>query len=71
VTADEQLSFVTSHPSQTLGEFCYALKEAGNFELLEAIQDACKHPPTRIWAWTAYDDSLQAACCDCGKVLSS
>jgi hypothetical protein len=29
----------------------------------------CKHPPQRLWAWTAYDGTLCVACCDCGAIL--
>ena len=30
----------------------------------------CKHPPTRIYTWFAYDGTLCAGCCDCGEVLA-
>ena len=30
----------------------------------------CKHPPTRIYSWFAYDGTLCAGCCDCGEVLA-
>jgi hypothetical protein len=45
---------------------------------------SCNHPPNRVWAWYARDDSivrkhkvagagngeiLCLACCDCGEVL--
>jgi hypothetical protein len=30
----------------------------------------CKHPAPRIYSWFAYDGTLCAACCDCGKVLA-
>jgi hypothetical protein len=29
----------------------------------------CKHPPARVYAWLAFDDTLCAGCCDCGTVL--
>jgi hypothetical protein len=29
----------------------------------------CKHPPTRLYAWRAYDNTLCVACCECGEVL--
>jgi hypothetical protein len=29
----------------------------------------CAHPPTRLYAWTAYDETLCIGCCDCGAVL--
>ncbi len=36
----------------------------------------CDHPPNRLWAWFARDDTeptgdvLCVACCDCGAVLA-
>lgn len=30
---------------------------------------ACKHPPARLFAWTAHDETLCVACCDCGAIL--
>ena len=30
----------------------------------------CKHPPTRIYSWFAYDGTFCAGCCDCGEVLA-
>lgn len=29
----------------------------------------CTHPAHRVYAWHAHDDTLCAACCDCGAVL--
>lgn len=29
----------------------------------------CKHPPTRLYAWTAADGTFCVGCCDCGKPL--
>ena len=29
----------------------------------------CKHPPTRIYTWFAYDGTLCAGCSNCGEVL--
>jgi hypothetical protein len=34
------------------------------------MQTPCTHPPTRLFAWIAYDDTLCTACCDCGDVLT-
>lgn len=31
---------------------------------------ACKHKPSRIYAWRAYDGTMCVACCDCGEVLT-
>lgn len=33
-------------------------------------QDECTHPAHRVYTWFAFDDTLCAACCDCGKVLA-
>lgn len=30
----------------------------------------CKHPPTRLYTWFAYDGVLCIGCCDCGAVLA-
>ena len=30
----------------------------------------CKHPPTRLYSWFAYDGTLCVGCCDCGEVLA-
>jgi len=32
--------------------------------------EPCKHPPSRVYSWQAYDGTMCVACCDCGKVLS-
>ena len=32
-------------------------------------QLTCKHPPERLFAWRAYDDTLCVGCCECGEVL--
>jgi hypothetical protein len=38
-------------------------------------ENECKHPPTRIYFWFAYNyktgknDIPCAGCCDCGKIL--
>jgi hypothetical protein len=29
----------------------------------------CQHPPTRHYAWVAYDGILCIGCCACGEVL--
>lgn len=29
----------------------------------------CRHPPSRHFAWVAYDGVLCVGCCACGKVL--
>jgi hypothetical protein len=31
--------------------------------------EECNHPPTRLYAWNAFDGVLCVACCDCGAVL--
>lgn len=31
--------------------------------------DECKHPPARLYSWTAYDGTLCVGCCWCGKIL--
>ena len=33
-------------------------------------QETCKHPARRVYTWFAYDGTLCAGCCDCGKVLA-
>ena len=33
-------------------------------------EQECKHPPTRQYAWHAYDGTLCVCCCDCGEVLT-
>lgn len=30
---------------------------------------SCKHPPSRLYSWTAFDGVLCVACCECGAVL--
>lgn len=30
----------------------------------------CKHPPNRLFCWTAYDGTVCCGCCECGKILS-
>lgn len=30
----------------------------------------CSHPPTRLYAWHAYDGTACVCCCDCGAVLA-
>ena len=39
-------------------------------EFILLHQESCKHPPNRVFAWTAYDNTLCSGCCNCGKVLS-
>jgi hypothetical protein len=29
----------------------------------------CTHPPSRLYAWRAYDETLVVTCCECGSVL--
>jgi hypothetical protein len=29
----------------------------------------CKHPPKRLYTWTATDGVLVVCCCQCGSVL--
>jgi hypothetical protein len=36
----------------------------------EDAMNACAHPPTRTYAWRAYDGTLCIGCCDCGAVLA-
>ena len=38
-------------------------------ECATARRDACAHPPTRYYAWNAWDGRLCVACCECGAVL--
>jgi hypothetical protein len=51
-------------------------------QMARLIQDmilttlTCKHPPTRLYSWYAYNgetnknDILVVCCCDCGTVLT-
>ena len=31
---------------------------------------ACKHPPERLYSWTAYDGVVCVGCCECGASLA-
>ncbi len=32
-------------------------------------ENTCYHPPTRLFAWYAYDGTLCVCCCECSEVL--
>ena len=29
----------------------------------------CKHPPSRLYSWIAYDGTIVVCCLECGEVL--
>jgi hypothetical protein len=36
----------------------------------EPVAPACKHPPERLYSWTAYDGVVCVSCCECGASLA-
>ena len=36
---------------------------------MDKKEEECKHPPKRLYAWYAYDNTLCIGCCECGKAL--
>ena len=35
----------------------------------EEIIDKCKHPPERLYSWSAWCGTLCIGCCECGEIL--
>jgi hypothetical protein len=54
-----------------LSDLSHALKEAGEFDMMIALQEhVCSHDAGRIFTSFLGDFLHWAACCDCGKVLA-